>query len=235
MIEFKNVVIGYQSRELVTIPKLLLEPNNLYVLIGRNGSGKSTLLRTLTNQGALISGNILLNGDDIRTYNNTTISRKVSFVQTKFPSVEYLKVGEYVALGRSPFTNAFGRLSANDNAIINKAISLLGIDHIKDKFTSEISDGERQLTAIAKALAQETDVILLDEPTAFLDYTNKKIVFNILSKIANDMNKCILLSSHDLELSIESGCSFLLRESSSTKLLFGNTEITKEEILKISF
>jgi iron complex transport system ATP-binding protein len=156
-------------------------------------------------------------------------------VSTTFPQVDYLRVTEFIGMGRTPHTNALGRFAENDHAIVKEALKKLNISELQNKFTSELSDGERQLCAIAKAIAQETNIIILDEPTAFLDYSNKIKVLNILKQIALEMNKCIILSSHDIDLSINANCPFLVLNKTTTKMEFLHPPIEKEKIILLAF
>ena len=234
MIQFSNVHIGY-SETLISIDSLRLEKGELYILVGKNGVGKSTLLKTMTGQQNLLRGTIQLNGTSITAIRDNAIAKYLAFVQSTFPRVDYLRVKDFVSLGRSPHTNALGRLHQQDIEKTNAAIQALEIDHLSNKFTSQLSDGERQMSAIARAIAQETDIVLLDEPTAFLDYANKVKALNLLKKIAVDMDKCIVLSSHDIDLSVESGCPFLVISGKEKKLQLLTPPIQKVEVLDMAF
>lgn len=198
----KNLHIGY-IKTLLEIEELNLEPGKVYSLIGANGRGKTTLMKTLIGQIPSLSGQMTFNEKDLTTLLSLDKSKLFGFVNSRFAGVSYMRAKEYVALGRSPYTNAFGRLSAIDEAIVDQSFATMEIEHLADKFTEELSDGERQMLAIAKVLAQETMYIFLDEPTAFLDYSNKKKVLEMLMKIAREENKCVFYSSHDLEMVLE--------------------------------
>ncbi len=232
MISFKQAHIGH-NKTLLAIESLSLAKGEVYILAGRNGAGKSTLLKTLTKEVSLIAGNISLNETELNGIRPNDISKHLAFVRSSFPNVDYLKVLDFVALGRTPFTNALGRLTSNDLKIVAEAIDALNINELADKFTSELSDGERQLTAIARAIAQETSIILLDEPTAFLDYSNKMRVLELLKRIAQEMNKCIVMSSHDIDLSIDSNCPFLVLSEAGIQLL--ETPVSKQQVLELAF
>jgi iron complex transport system ATP-binding protein len=200
--KIKNLHIGY-SKTFLEVKDLQLEPGKVYALIGANGRGKTTLMKTLIGQLPPISGEIMIENTDISELSNLDKSKLFGFVKSRFSGIPYMKAREYVALGRSPYTNALGRLSSKDEEIITQSFSTLAIDHLAEKFTEEMSDGERQMLAIAKVLTQETQYIFLDEPTAFLDYSNKKKVLEKLTEIAKNLNKTIFYSSHDLELALE--------------------------------
>lgn len=217
MIRIENAHIGY-STPLVSLENLELNQGQIYVLVGRNGAGKSTFLKTLTRENALLSGTITLEGMSLNELNRIELPKYISFVTSHFPAIDFLKAEEYIGLGRSPYTNFIGKLSTNDLQLVDEVIEQLGIKHLKGRFTSELSDGEKQLVAIAKALAQESKYILLDEPTAFLDYPNKIHVIDVLKKVANELNRCIIFSSHDLELCLDKISNFLVINDRSHQL-----------------
>jgi iron complex transport system ATP-binding protein len=140
---------------------------------------------------------------------------------------------EFVSLGRFPYTGLLGRLSKVDFEIIDKTFTLLGIEKLKDKFTSEISDGEKQMLQVAKALVQETDCILLDEPMAFLDYSNKRILIEKLAQISKEFNKCVLLSSHDIEICLDFELPFLVVSNQDKTIEM--IEIPSKELILSNF
>ena len=130
------------------------------------------------------------------------MARQISIVLTQKPDVQNLTVEEIVGLGRSPYTGFFGKLHANDQQIVDESITAVGIEKLKNRMIQTLSDGERQKVMIAKALAQQTPVIFLDEPTAFLDFSSKVETFQLLQRMAHEMGKLVLLSTHDLELAV---------------------------------
>jgi iron complex transport system ATP-binding protein len=213
--ELVNVHIGYKET-LLEIEHLKIEPGKVYALIGANGRGKSTLLRTLIGKQPALSGLISINNKDLTQISVAEKSKLFGLVQAKFAGIPYMRASEYVALGRTPHTNAFGRLTPKDQKIVNESIEALSVTHLADRFTTELSDGERQLFAIARVLAQETQYIFLDEPTAFLDYSNKKRVLEKLIDIARKLNKSIVYSSHDLELALGHSYEMICIEHNSS-------------------
>lgn len=233
MIQLKDISIGY-STSLLSSDGLKLDQGQVSVLIGKNGSGKTTLLHTILNEIPLLEGEILLQERSIKGINSQELARLIAFVPSTFPSTAYIKSVDYVSLGRSPYTNAFGRNSKADIDIINNAFIRLDIDHLKDRYTSSLSDGEKQLVAIAKAITQSTPVIILDEPLAFLDYANRKNVLIKLNKLAKSENKCILFSSHDMDIIMEHDFSFLLVDDLHKKII-QKQHCTKQEIIDICF
>jgi iron complex transport system ATP-binding protein len=218
MIRFNKAQIGY-LKPLLFIDQMELNSGEIHVLIGANGKGKTTLLKSINGLQAIVSGEIELDHKLTSALNHKDLSNLVAFVSSKFDGIEHLKVYDYIALGRTPYTNLFGRLSAKDHIQITHAIKTLGIDYLSDKLTTEISDGERQLCAIARALAQETPIITLDEPTAFLDYANRVKVLTMLKTLALDQQKCIVLSSHDIDICLEMNLPILYIDAKSNHLI----------------
>jgi iron complex transport system ATP-binding protein len=138
------------------------------------------------------------------------MARLIAFVESKFDGVEYLSVQDYLMLGRAPYTSLTGKLSETDKEIVLQISSDLQISHLLEKSTTEISDGERQICSVARALIQETPIILMDEPTAFLDFINRQKLIELLNKIAVEKQKCIVLSTHDIDLCLENQLTFLI-------------------------
>ena len=234
MIAFNNCEIGYKS-VLVRIPELNLIAGNIYALIGANGSGKSTLLNTIINKKSLLGGELFINSKNHTTFSAKDLAQKIAYVESKFDGVEYLTVEEYISLGRTPYTDAFGRIGEKDNQAILKAMEILNLHSFKAKFTLNLSDGERQLVAIARALAQTTPIIILDEPTAFLDYGNRIKLIQLLSKIALDEQKCIVFSSHDIDLCLDSSIQMLIVNQQNKTLELYPSATSKKEVLAIGF
>jgi iron complex transport system ATP-binding protein len=217
MLKFNTVEIGHHAA-LFNIPSLSLEPGKCYSIIAPNGAGKTTFLLTLLRQYSLLKGDVLLNDRNLSLYNASELAKEIGFVASRFEGVEHMSVFDYVALGRSPYTNIFGYLSSTDNDIIDTSLAKLNITEYSNTDTSILSDGMRQLCAIAKVLAQKTRIILLDEPTAFLDYANKTKVMQLLKELAKSENLIVLLSSHDIELSAQFEFEFLFLDKVNSSL-----------------
>lgn len=203
----ENLSIGYQSKTKNTyIAKDLniqLEKGKLVCLLGKNGIGKSTLLRTLSKTQQKLSGNIFIDKQNLFDIPAKVFAKKMSLVLTEKIPESQLSVYELIALGRQPYTNWLGRLSKQDIEKVNEAIELTEITHLIDKKNYELSDGQLQKVMIARALAQDTDVILLDEPTAHLDLHHKIEVFKILQELVEKTNKTIILSTHEVNLALQ--------------------------------
>ena len=178
-------------------------PGTLTCLIGHNGTGKSTLLRTIARLQPSIDGRVLIGDNNISTLKPTHLSRMLSIVLTSRPDVRNMTVEELVALGRAPYTGFWGRLSADDRRIVRHSIESVGITAMAERRVCTLSDGEMQKVMIAKSLAQQTPVILLDEPTAFLDFPGKIDLMLLLQRLAHEERKTILLSTHDLETALQ--------------------------------
>lgn len=202
-----NLAIGYKSKnEVITIAENLnlnLIGGKLITLVGGNGIGKSTLLRTLTGIQKPILGEIYLNEKNINSYSSLNLAQNLSVVLTEKLPPSNLTVYELVALGRQPYTNWIGKLSELDILKINNAIQLTEIETFQSKRHYQISDGQLQKVLIARALAQDTPLIVLDEPTTHLDLLHKVTVFKLLKKLCQETGKCILFSTHDIDLAIQ--------------------------------
>ncbi|NNT71792.1 ABC transporter ATP-binding protein [Flavobacterium sp. IMCC34852] len=203
----QNLSIGYQSKKgqnvIAENLNLNLATGQLIALVGANGVGKSTLLRTLTGIQKPLKGKVLLNEKNIREYQALELAQHLSLVLTEKLPPSNLTVFELIALGRQPYTNWLGKLSGEDYEKINQAIKLTHIEHLATEKHQEISDGQLQIVLIARALAQDTPLIILDEPTTHLDLLHKVSVFKLLKKLSQETNKCILFSTHDIDLAIQ--------------------------------
>lgn len=180
-----------------------LPEGRLTCLIGYNGAGKSTLLRTLAGFQPKLGGNIYIGGREISDYSGRELSRTVSVVLTSKPDVMNMTVREIVALGRTPYTGYWGTLGDEDRRIVDDSMRQVGIDRLAERMSGTLSDGERQKMMIAKALAQQTPLIILDEPTAFLDYPSKVETMLLLVRLCRETGKTIFMSTHDLELALQ--------------------------------
>ena len=210
IISLSQLSVGYTlSHPVISDIDLELKSGQLSCLIGENGIGKSTLLKTLTGFLPKLKGSVLFDNRDITSFSQRELARQVSIVLTHKPDVQNLIIEEIIGLGRSPYTGFFGRLRIDDRMVVNDAIATMGIEKLRGRMIQTLSDGERQKVMIAKALAQETPVILLDEPTAFLDFPSKAETFQSLQRMAHERDKLILLSTHDLELAVRFADSLL--------------------------
>ncbi len=202
-VELHHLTLGYGSRVLVAEASVGFGWGELTALIGRNGTGKSTLLRTIAALAKPQSGRITIQGEDINSLSRKEIAARIAFVSTEDVRVQNLHVWDVVSLGRAPYTNWVGRLTQEDEEVVRRSLALVGMSGFEEASMDSLSDGERQRVMIARALAQDTPIILLDEPTAFLDLPNKYEVCLLLKKLAHREGKCIIFSTHDLSIAIE--------------------------------
>lgn len=206
-IKIKDLTTGYNDshgrKEVTRSLSATLQVGEMVALLGPNGAGKSTMMRTLAGFQHPLSGSVEVMGRSIVGYSPRELSRMVSVVLTEKPMLEDMDVETLVALGRAPYTGFFGRLSAHDREVVDRSIALVGIDNLKGRMVPSLSDGERQKVMIAKALAQETAIILLDEPTAFLDFPSKVEIMQLLHRLAHEAQKLIFISTHDLEIALQ--------------------------------
>lgn len=197
-LEAKNLTVGYSGRKVVRDINETLPESELTVLIGANGSGKSTLLRTLTGAQVALVGSVELDGRDIRSYKPVQLAKHLSLVLTDRIGGGGLSVEEIVSIGRHPYSGFWGRLSPHDREIVKAAIELVGLQHKAKSFVASLSDGERQKAMIARAIAQDTELIVLDEPTSFLDVSSRFEIMDLLSRLTREEHKTVLLSTHDI-------------------------------------
>ena len=205
--ELRELTTGYRSskRQHIVATKITaqLRAGELTCLLGPNGAGKSTLLRTLAAFQPALGGEMLLDGQPLDSYTTQQLAMRLGIVLTERPDIKGMRVREMVAMGRSPYTGFWGRLTADDETTVEEAIHQVGIEELEHRMVHTLSDGERQKVMIAKVLAQQTPIIFLDEPTAFLDFPSKVEMMLLLRRLAHEMQKTVFLSTHDLELALQ--------------------------------
>ena len=214
-----KVNVGYNEKKSVLRDLSFTLNNGLTGLIGTNGSGKSTLLKSLAGLTPLLDGELYFNQQKLPIESVNDLSKLISVVLTEKVDVPYMTVNELVSSGRSPYTNINGKMTNNDSVIIDEYMELCELVHLRNKYVSEISDGERQRIMIARALTQDTPIVLLDEPTSFLDFRSRYEIMELLKKISASSNKLILFSSHDLELvfQLTDFCMVITEDKTLTK------------------
>ena len=222
-----RLTVGYRGHRVVEDISLSLPCGRLVCLLGPNGAGKSTLLRTLCGFQPHIAGTVTISGSDITTMSAAEVARLVSVVLTDRPLTPSLTAAEMVGMGRAPYTGFWGRLSDDDRRLVSEAMQTVGIAPLATRRMGQLSDGELQKVMIAKDLAQHTPVIVLDEPTAFLDYPSKVAVMKTLARLAHDEGKTILMSTHDLELAAQLGDELMEIENKHIR------KITADEVSRI--
>jgi iron complex transport system ATP-binding protein len=203
ILEAHNLNIGYGKEMVFPGISFKAAEGEFIALLGVNGIGKSTLLRTICGLQKTVSGNIAVAGTLLEKIPLAERAKLISVVLTEKILVENISVREFIALGRMPYTNWLGKLTEEDQKEINRIIEVLNIHKLQAKLFNHISDGERQKVLIGRALAQQTPLIILDEPTGFLDFRNKKEILDLLASISQKMRKTIILSTHDIESCIQ--------------------------------
>lgn len=215
-IRLEQLTIGYRDKKSVkTVAADInasIRKGELTCLLGANGVGKSTLLRTLSAFQPKLGGRVLIGDRELDSYNDRELSRLIGVVLTEKPDLRNMTAAELVGLGRSPYTDFWGRLTADDRRIVDESLELVGISHLAQRMVDTLSDGERQKVMISKALAQQTPVIYLDEPTAFLDFPSKVETMLLLKRISREADKTVFLSTHDLELALQTADRLWLME-----------------------
>lgn len=202
-IELINLSVGYGRTAVASGINTTVDAGQLVCLVGRNGAGKSTLLRTIAGLQPKLSGEIHIGGNELSTMTTKELAKAVGIVLTDRPEEQSMTIRELAELGRTPYSGFLGVLSQADKDIARDALQQVGITPLADKRLSEISDGERQKAMIARTLAQQTPVILLDEPTAFLDFTSKVELLLLLQRLSHEEGKTILLTTHDINLAMK--------------------------------
>ncbi len=226
-LQLKNISIGHANNVLIENISLNIEAPCLVGLIGNNGCGKTTLLKTISGLQKKLRGHISFKEQEISSLTNKEISKIITFGFAFNSNTFPISVYELVSMGRYPYLNNMATLTDADNKIILEAISTIGISHLKDKLITSISDGERQKAYIAKALAQQTPILLLDEPTAFLDYTSKKYFFKTVKENTIAKNSITIISSHDIDF-LSRNADYLLMIQDDKKVVFEKTETVVE-------
>ena len=201
MIELHDFSIGYGERTLLREVEATIEKGSLTALIGRNGTGKSTLLRAIAGLNRRYAGRILLDGRSAEL-KTTEMAKTLAFVTTERTRIANLKCEDVVAIGRAPYTNWIGRMQEADKEIVMRSLASVGMEAYAERTMDRMSDGECQRIMIARALAQDTPIILLDEPTSFLDMPNRYELCTLLARLAHDEGKCILFSTHELDIAL---------------------------------
>jgi iron complex transport system ATP-binding protein len=206
ILSFNSLKIGYVSgrTESVLLPPLTASAGSgeLIAVIGRNGIGKSTLLRTLTGIQKPLGGEIFFSDKSITDYSKMDLARKVGYISTEVVKASNMSVYDLVALGRFPYTNWIGKIEKEDHLAIMDALKKTSMESFSARFIAELSDGERQKAMIARILAQDTGIMIMDEPTAFLDIAGKYEIFHLLDMFSAKSDKTIIFSTHDLQMAL---------------------------------
>ncbi|MDE5850326.1 MAG: ABC transporter ATP-binding protein [Muribaculaceae bacterium] len=234
MITLDNLTIGYKSRILLSDADTVFPKATLTSLIGRNGTGKSTLLRAIAGLNPHYTGTISLDGQDIRKLAPGELARKLAFVSTQRTRIPSMRCVDAVAMGRAPYTNWIGRMQKEDEEIVMRSLADVGMTDFALRTLDTMSDGECQRVMIARALAQDTPVILLDEPTSFLDMPSRYDLVDLLGRLAHEQGKCILFSTHELDIATER-CDAVALIDTPRLIHLPSVQFIKEGLLSLIF
>ena len=196
----EKMSVGYQGKPLIEDVEIRLPKGEILTLIGPNGAGKSTILKSIAGQLALIAGCVRLAGEDAKSLSGAELSRKMAVVMTQRLHAELMTCEDVVATGRYPYTGRFGILSPEDHAAVERAMELVRVTELREQYFDRISDGQRQRVMLARAICQEPEILILDEPTSFLDVRHKLEFLSILQKLCREQQLTVILSLHELEL-----------------------------------
>lgn len=229
LLRLENLSVGYskssqKNRVVLENINLTAQTGDLIAILGENGAGKSTLMRSIAKLQKPLEGTIFLLDRHLQDFKPKEIAQKIAMVLTEKLNIPHLDVKTLLSLGRYPYNNWLGQLDEKDKEIISWAMQVTETEAFEPKFITELSDGEKQKIMIARALVQDTPIILLDEPTAHLDFANKVMIFMLLKKLSEENQKTIIFSTHDLELALQLASKIWLIPSKSQKLIVGSPE-----------
>ena len=220
VLQVVDLTIGYPNKKVSSVISeginFSVNQGELVALVGANGIGKSTLLRTLTGMQPPIQGKVFINEKDLKAYSSFQLATKLSVVLTEAPASKNLSVLELISLGRQPYTNWVGSLSEEDTAAVEAAMQATETTSLAHRKCFELSDGQMQRVAIARALAQDTTLIILDEPTTHLDIYHRTYVLKLLKNLAKETGKTIFFSTHEIDLAIQLADKILIMTKESS-------------------
>ncbi len=228
----KNMTVGYNKTPLIKNIELNVKPGEILTLIGPNGSGKSTILKSITKQLSLISGTVFLDQQSVQSMKEQEISKKMSVVMTDRIQAELMTCEDVVSTGRYPYTGPLGILTSNDKEKVRQAMEMVHALELAEKIFSAISDGQRQRILLARAICQEPEIIVLDEPTSFLDIRHKMEFLKILRNMAKKFQKTVIMSLHEIELAYKMSDKILCVKGDHIEHFGTIDEIFKEELIK---
>lgn len=234
MIQVNKLDIGYNGRMLIKGARFRLENGRLTAMIGRNGAGKSTLLKAMAGLNNRYLGEIEVDNNNLRQMSVRERAERIAFVNTERVRVSNLRCRDIVGMGRAPYTGWTGRLSERDSEIIEDSMHMCGVEMFADRSMDTMSDGECQRVMISRALAQDTQNLMLDEPTSFLDVTARFSLVTLLRELAHDMGKCVVYSTHELDLALSLSDDIILIADGEAKL-YCTSELAGSGIIEDKF
>ena len=234
VIELDNLSIGYGETPVVKDINLRVEKGSIVCLIGANGSGKSTLLKTLIKELAPIKGTVLIDGFSLEGYSQKKLSKKIAILMTGRFQSGFMTCREIVEYGRYPYTDIFGKMSEEDKSAVHKSMEMLGIDSLSERLFSTLSDGQKQLAMLARAVCQEPELLIMDEPASFLDINYKLELMRIVKELSG-RGVTIIMSLHELELAREISDITVCLQDGSVKKTGAPKDIFTEEIIGEAF
>jgi iron complex transport system ATP-binding protein len=236
-INIHDLSIGYKEKKhnkiIAHSLNATIPPGQLTCLIGTNGVGKSTLLRTLSAFHSPLYGEIIIGDKKLSSYSSKELSKTISIVLTEKINVYNMSVYELVSLGRSPYSGLWGKLNKKDKTIIEEAIQLVHISNLRNRAIQTLSDGERQKSMIAKTLAQQTSIIFLDEPTAFLDFQSKIEILQLLRRISKTKHRIVFFSTHDIDLALRFSDKIWFMKKGGNLIIGSPEELSKDRRMEI--
>lgn len=230
-----NLTVGYHKVPLIKQINLKICPGEIVTLIGPNGSGKSTILKSLTRQLSLIEGTVFLQNQSMASMTEQELSRKMSVVMTDRIQAELMTCEDVVSTGRYPYTGKLGILTAHDREKVQEAMEMVHAAELADKDFSAISDGQRQRILLARAICQEPEIIVLDEPTSFLDIRHKMEFLRILQRMAKEYQKTVVMSLHEIELAYKVSDKLLCVKGDHIEHFGTPQEIFKKDLIRELF
>lgn len=207
ILNIKNLSVGY-FQPIYSGINATVNKGELVALAGKNGSGKSTLIKSLLGLQPVFSGEINLNQEEISNWNEVKRAKEIAVVFSRLNQVPAISVVELVALGRLPYRNWITKLNSDEVELIEKSLDLVGITHLKNRFANELSDGQLQMVMIARSLVQDTNLIIMDEPTSHLDIENQFKIFELIYKLTQETSKTFIVASHQIELLLQNATQF---------------------------
>lgn len=231
-ISIQNLSIQFGSRKLFSNVNLELLPNSIYALIGPNGSGKTSLLNAIASK-IDYAGTIKLHNQNLKAFNSRSLAQTISYLPSQNPS-NSIQVSELIELNRFPHTKFLGKLKEKDLAVVSKSIELTGVENLLDKNFTNLSDGEKKKVMITASLVQDCPIMMMDEPTNFLDIGNKYQFSKLLQEIRDELGKTIIISTHDMNLAFQ-GADHILLIQEENILTKEPNEVKKEKLLEKVF